>query len=122
MDYRFIVDPTKFKPNNDFRALFHQCFYKHVYDDITYQLDALNFRSSFLPIGDFKIVLRFMNQRPAFENTIGFVRVDDEGAMIRDSYQSNDIYELCNCDGMVSLSDYMLEQIKASVDATGSSN
>lgn len=61
------------------------------------------------------MILKFMNQRPEFENTIGFVRVDKSGVMIKGSYQSNEIYELCNCDGIISLSDYMLEQIRAAI-------
>lgn len=111
----FKIARANFSPNNDFTHLLHDVFNEKVYDDITYQLDALNFISSYLPLGDFKVILKFMNQRPDVENTIGYVHVDESGAMIKGSYQSNDIYELCNCDGVIALSDYMLEQIRKAI-------
>lgn len=111
-DSQVDINYGNFEPNKDFLAWMHKLFGKEVYNDVAYQMDALNFRSSFLPIGDYKVMLEFMNQRPEFDNTIGFVRVDDTGVMYPDSYESNDVYMLCNADGIVKLTDYMCEKVQ----------
>ncbi|QPG76049.1 hypothetical protein FOA43_003435 [Brettanomyces nanus] len=112
MESQLAISTKNFVPNKDFFNLLQGVFNKHVYEDEAYKLDALNFTSSYLPIGDYKVVLQFMNQRPEYENTLGFVRVNGDGIMIKDSYQANDIYELCNSDGIVTLSDFMLKELQ----------
>ncbi|VEU24328.1 DEKNAAC105496 [Brettanomyces naardenensis] len=109
---QLLISTKNFIPNPEFLWFLQDLFHKKVYGDVTYQLDALNFRSSYLPIGDFKVILQYMNQRPEYENTLGFVLVDEDGAMVEDSYQPNEIYELCNSDGIVTLSEYMLDELR----------
>lgn len=72
----------------------------------------MNYPESFMAIGDYKVILDYMNQRPELANTLGFVHVDSDGIMERGSYQPNDMYTLCNIDGIITLSENMNEQLQ----------
>lgn len=109
---KVIVTPQNFKENKDFLTILHKTFYDTVYDDQTYIFDAMNYPGSYMAIGDYKVILDYMNQRPDLSNTIGFVRVDFDGEMEKGSYESNEMYTLCNIDGIIALSENMNDQLQ----------
>lgn len=107
-----VVTVQNFRENKDFFPVLHKAFFENVYDDQTYIFDAMNYSESFMAIGDYKVILDYMNQRPELANTLGFVHVDSDGIMERGSYQPNDMYTLCNIDGIITLSENMNEQLQ----------
>lgn len=106
------IDPSTFVENKDFIPVLHKVFGKHVYDDQAYIYDALNYAGSFMAIGDYKVILDYMNQRPEMPNTLGFVHVNDNGVMAPGSYEKNDMYTLCNIDGIIKISEFMNENLQ----------
>lgn len=106
------ISVGNFIENKDFFPVLHNTFFKHVYEDQTYIFDAMNYPASFMAIGDYKVILDYMNQRPELSNTLGFVHVDSNAVMERDSYEKNDMYTLCNIDGVITLSEYMSEKLQ----------
>lgn len=106
-----IVTPDNFQENREFLPVLQQLVKNHVAEDQTYIVDAMNYPGSHMAIGDFKVILDFMNQRPEMPNTLGFIRVDNDMQMDTESYEPNDLYTLCNIDGVITLSDYMNEKI-----------
>lgn len=109
---KVIITPDNFQEHKEFLPVLHQMVKNHVAEDQNYVVDAMNYGGSYMPIGDFKVILDFMNQRPEMPNTLGFIRVDHDMQMVPESYEKNDMYTLCNIDGVIKLSDYMNEKIK----------
>lgn len=107
-----IVNVRNFVEHKDFFPVLHKTFFDTVYDDQTYIFDAMNYPGSFMAISDYKVILDYMNQRPDMANTIGFVHVDFGGEMERGSYQPNEMYTLCNIDGVITLSENMKDQLQ----------
>lgn len=108
---KVLITPENFEEHRDFLPVLHKMVKNHVAEDQTYIVDAMNYPGSHMAIGDFKVILDFMNQRPEMPNTIGFIRVNEDMEMIPESYEENDMYTLCNIDGVIKLSDYMNEKI-----------
>lgn len=109
---KFTVTPQNFKENKDFFTILNKTFFEKVYEDQTYIFDAMNYPGSYMAIGDYKIILDYMNQRPDLSNTIGFVHVDFAGQMEIGSYEPNEMYTLCNIDGIITLSENMNDQLQ----------
>lgn len=107
-----IIKPEQFKANADFLNVLHSTFSRSAHFDPTYQIDALNYPGSFMALGDYKIILDYMNQRPDLQNTIGFVHVGFDNIINPESYEKNDAYTVCNIDGVITLSDFMLEELQ----------
>lgn len=106
------ISVLNFIENKEFLPVLHQAFSDNVYNDQTYIYDAMNYPDSFMAIGDYKVILDYMNQRPELANTVGFVHVNSNCIMDNDSYEKNDMYTLCNIDGVIKLSEYMSEQLQ----------
>lgn len=109
---QFSITPENFVENKDFLRILHETYKKHVHEDQSYILEAMNYLGSYMALGDYKIILEYMNQRPELPNTVGFVHVSDDGVMVENSYQRNDMYTLCNIDGIIKLPEFMVEKLQ----------
>lgn len=108
---KIVIEPSKFMENSKFKDILHKTIAKNIYDDQSYVIEAINYRGSFMPIGDEKVIQEYMNQRPELPNTMGFVHVDNDGIMEKGTYEVNDTYTLCNVDGIIKLPETMLEHL-----------
>lgn len=108
----FEITPETFVENKDFVGILHDTYKRHVDEDQSYILEAMNYPGSYMAIADYKIILEYMNQRPELPNTLGFVHVGEDGVMIKNSYQKNDTYTLCNIDGIIKIPEFMAEQLQ----------
>lgn len=106
-----IITPSNFIEYKPFYNVLHEAFAKHAHLDQTYILDALNYPGSFMALSDYKVILDYMNQRPEMANTVGFIHVNFDCEMDPTSYQKNEMYNLCNIDGIITLSDFMVEKL-----------
>lgn len=106
------INVTNFKENKNFLPVLHKAFSENVFKDQTYIYDALNYPNSFMAIGDYKVILDYMNQRPEMCNTVGFVHVDENCEIDPNSYEKNDMYSLYNVDGIIKISDFMCECLR----------
>lgn len=107
-----LVTPSNFIENKAFYEILHDVYSRYAHEDQTYKLDALNYPGSYMALGDYKIILDYMNQRPELANTIGFVNVNFDCEIVPDSYERNMMYNMCNIDGIITLSEFMLEKVK----------
>ncbi|KAG7811009.1 hypothetical protein KL921_002637 [Ogataea angusta] len=109
-DYQ--VTPDNFVENKSFIERLQSVIKGHVADDMMYRLDSLNYRGSYMPIYDLKRVPEYMNQQVNVDNVLGYIKVDAMGNMDESTYQANNTYRLCNADGIIKLSDVILEELK----------
>lgn len=107
-----IITPANFREYKPFYEILHKTYAKYAHLDQTYILDALNYPGSFMALADYKVVLDYMNQRPEMANTIGFIHVNFDCEMEPTSYEKNDMYNLCNIDGIITLSEFMQEKLE----------
>ncbi|KAG7797083.1 hypothetical protein KL929_002789 [Ogataea haglerorum] len=106
------VTPDKFVENKSFIELLQHIIKDHVADDMMYRLDSLNYLNSYMPIYDLKRVPEYMNQQVNVDNVLGYIKVDEMGNMDPSTYQANNTYRLCNADGIIKLSDVILDELK----------
>lgn len=107
-----IITPNNFVEYKPFYNVLHESFATYAHLDQTYILDALNYPGSFMALSDYKVILDYMNQRPEMANTVGFIHVNFDCEMEPTSYEKNEMYNLCNIDGIITLSDFMLGKLK----------
>lgn len=105
------ITPELFEPNPQFLPLLHSTLASCVADDFSFIMEAGVNANTFMPIYDFREVPQF-GRRPEIDSVFGYVQVDGLGKIIPGSYESNDMYRICNASGLPRLSDYMYEQIQ----------
>lgn len=110
------IEPEHFKPNKQFLDLLNSNIHDKVDHDFTFIMEAGANANTYMPIYDFREVPRF-GRTPEVDSVFGYVRVSSDGKIIPNSYESNDMYRVCNGAGLVKLSDYMLKQIQEAVKA-----
>lgn len=108
------VTPELFKPNPEFLPLLHSTFGSCIDQDFSFIMEAGVNANTFMPIYDFREVPKF-GRRPEIDSVFGYVQVDEQGKIVPGSYDSNDMYRLCNASGLPKLSDYMYEQIQQKI-------
>jgi hypothetical protein len=109
------VNPNNFQPNDVFVSLLHDNIGKSVEQDFTFVMEAGVNVSSYMPIYDMREIPRYARV-PEIDNIFGYVQVDDSGKIVPGSYQSNEMYRVCNGTGLTKLSDYLLEKVQLSCE------
>ncbi|ODV87066.1 hypothetical protein CANARDRAFT_26498 [[Candida] arabinofermentans NRRL YB-2248] len=112
---KYVISPREFKPNSEFISLLQKIVSSNVQNDQNFMIEALNYPSNYMPIYDFKKISDFINQKPELDNVLGYVNVNELGEMVEGTYEQNHMYRLCNSDGMVKLSDYILEKVEEAI-------
>lgn len=108
------IDPEQFKPNKAFLDLLNSNIHDKVHEDFTFIVEAGANAGTYMPIYDLREIPNF-GRTPEVDSVFGYVRVTSDGKMVPKSYEPNEMYRPCNVAGLVKLSDYMLEQIRAAV-------
>lgn len=100
-----------FVPNPQFLPKLQDLIGHKIYDDFTFLMEASVNANSFMPIYDMRNVPRY-GRIPEIDNVYGYLQVDELGKMIGQTYQANDMYLLFNADGLITLSDFLLEEVR----------
>ncbi|KAK6456968.1 uncharacterized protein RJT20DRAFT_36124 [Scheffersomyces xylosifermentans] len=114
------VTPSTFVPNDEFLQLLHQTAKDKIHEDFSFIMEAGMNASTFMPIYDFREIPRYA-RIPEMENVFGYIQVGDNGKMIPGSYESNNLYRLCNgTSGLLKLSDFMYQELQKECELKGS--
>ncbi|CCE73064.1 Piso0_000077 [Millerozyma farinosa CBS 7064] len=108
------ITPSNFRANQEFVSLLHDIISKNIQDDFCFIMEAGTFANSFMPIYDFRDVPRY-GRTPEVDGTFGFVQVDSNGKMVPGTYESNNMYRLCNGEGLIKLSDHLHEVVMKNI-------
>lgn len=100
-----------FNVNLQFMEILNKVLHSSIDKDFTFIMEAGVNASTYMPIYDFREIPRF-GRTPSPDDVFGYVLVDENGKMVQGSYQSNEMYRVCNGNGLIKLSDYMLEQMR----------
>lgn len=105
--------PDTFQANSKFLDLVNKTIKDNIEQDFTFIMEAGVNRSSFMPIYDLREIPSYA-RIPEPENVFGYVRVDDDGKIVHNSYESNHMYRLCSgTSGLCKFSDHILEKLRA---------
>lgn len=109
---QFIGDVKRenFKLNPQFLPIFQDLISEKIYRDFSFIMEASINANSFMPIYDFRDIPRY-GRIPEIDNVFGYLQVDKDGQMLKDSYQRNDLYQVYNHHGLPVLSDYLYEEV-----------
>ncbi|GMG00546.1 unnamed protein product [[Candida] boidinii] len=106
---------SNFKEDKIFKEILNDLIKNSIYNDFSYQIEAQVVPNSFMPIYDFRDIPAH-GRTPAMENVFGYVCVDENGVIIKDSFEDNNTYRLFSgTDGIVKLSDYLYEEIQKKI-------
>lgn len=106
---------SNFKEDKIFKEILNDLIRNSIYNDFSYQIEAQVVPNSFMPIYDFRDIPAH-GRTPAMENVFGYVCVDENGVIIKDSFEDNNTYRLFSgTDGIVKLSDYLYEEIQKKI-------
>lgn len=108
------ITPGNFQANQAFVSLLHEIIAKNIQDDFCFIMEAGTFANSFMPIYDFREVPRY-GRTPEVDSTFGYVQVDSNGKMVPGTYESNNMYRLCNGQGLIKLSDHLHEMVMKNI-------
>jgi len=112
------VKPDAFEVEPKFLDLLHNKISSSIQDDFSFVLEAGMNANAFMPIYDFRRIPEYA-RIPEVDNIFGYVQVNEQGKIIPGSYQSNNLYRLCNgTDGLIKLSDYLYSELQAECDKT----
>lgn len=117
------LNPTAadFKANNEFIKLLDFTLQDNIHDDFTYIMEASTNASSFMPIYDMREIPRYA-RTPYIEDVFGYVQVDDKGSMIPNSYQKNEMYQICSGKtGLPVFSEFLFETLQEKCEQSSSS-
>lgn len=106
------VLPETFRANPEFVLILNSVIRKSIDSDFTFIMEAGVSALTYMPIYDFREVPRY-GRTPSPDNVFGYVLVDENGKMVPDSYEANNLYRVCNNSGLITMSDYLLEQMRA---------
>lgn len=101
---------ANFIENPDFKPKLHELLLQKIYDDFAFIMEASVNQNSFMPVYDFRDVPRYQRV-PDIGDVFGYLRVDEEGKMVRDSYEANLMYMTYGSE-LIKLSDYILEEVR----------
>ncbi|CAI5759711.1 unnamed protein product [Candida verbasci] len=108
--------PDNFKNNEEFFDILHKTFKDRIYDDFTFITEAGTFANAFMPIYDFRGVPKHA-RTPYIEDIFGYVQVDGNGKILKDTYQDNEMYQVCSGKtGLPIFSDFMIEELKKEIE------
>lgn len=106
-----IVKPNAFQVNEEFVKVLHEQIGKFVQDDFSFIIEAGTNANSYMPIYDFREVPRY-GRIPEVDNIFGYVMVDGNAKIVPGTYESNNLYRLCNGAGLIKLSDHLYEKLQ----------
>lgn len=106
------INPNNFYVNEKFVEVLHDTISNQIQDDFTFIMEAGANANLYMPIYDFREVPRY-GRIPEVDNIYGYVMVTEQGKIVPGSYQSNNLYRICNGAGLIKLSDYLLEQLQS---------
>ncbi|KAI3404743.1 hypothetical protein KGF56_002446 [Candida oxycetoniae] len=104
--------PSTFYTNPKFQSILQMTMKKKIYDDFTFIMEAGTNANSYMPIYDFREIPRY-SRTPYIGDVFGYVQIDNEGKMIPQSWQKNDMYEVCSGKtGLCKFSEFMYETLR----------
>lgn len=110
------ITPHNFQVNSPFLNQLHELIAKKIDNDFSFIIEAGTNANSYMPIYDFREIPKYA-RIPQVDNVFGYVMVDGNGKMIPNTYESNNLYRLCNGKGLIKLSDFLYDEIKEVVEA-----
>lgn len=110
------INPDTFQPNGDFLKLLNTTIHDSIEKDFTFIIEAGANANSFMPIYDLREIPNY-GRTPEVDNVFGYVLVDGNGKITPKSFDSNNLYRVCNGAGLIKLSDYLHEQMKSLTEA-----
>lgn len=108
------VTPGNFHVNEEFVSLLHKFIGDSIQNDFAFIVEAGANANLFMPIYDFREIPRY-GRIPEVDNIYGYVMVNESGKIVPGSYESNNLYRICNGAGLVKLSDYLYEELQKKV-------
>lgn len=103
---------SKFEENGEFLPVLNKLLNDKVHNDFVFKTEAGVAPNSHMAIYDFRNPPQY-GRTPDVDNVMGYVRVNREGEIIPHSYEPNPMYRTSSdADGLITLSDYLLEEIK----------
>lgn len=108
------IEPDRFVCNKEFMNLLNENLHDKVDQDFSFIVEAGANADTYMPIYDFREVPRF-GRTPEVDSIFGYVRVGTDGKIVPKSFEANVMYRICNGAGLVTLSDYMLEQVRNAI-------
>lgn len=109
--------PDNFKIRKEFKELLHSTMKDQIHDDFTFIMEASTNANSFMPIYDMREIPRY-GRIPYIEDVFGYVMINDQGLMIAETYQENDMYTICSGKtGLPKFSEYMYVTLQDKCEA-----
>ncbi|ODQ80814.1 hypothetical protein BABINDRAFT_60949 [Babjeviella inositovora NRRL Y-12698] len=105
------IPVEKFTTNPQFTPLIDKLFATHIYDDFTFQFEAGGNPGCYMPIYDFRAP-PVHGRIPEVDDIFGYVLVNHQGQIVEGSWQENFMYRVVNSEGIMRLSDHMLEVVR----------
>lgn len=106
------INPNTFLVNKRFLDLLNKKINDSIHEDFTFIIEAGANALTFMPIYDFREIPRYARV-PEVDGIFGYVLVDDKGKIVPQTFDPNAMYRVCNGAGLIKLSDYLHEQMKA---------
>ncbi|KAI5964142.1 uncharacterized protein KGF55_002084 [Candida pseudojiufengensis] len=104
--------PENFQINNNFKELLEKTLSTKIYNDFTFIMEASTNGDSFMPIYDFREIPEY-SRRPYIENVFGYVQVDKSGKIKPETWQKNDMYQICSGkSGLPKFTEYLYETLQ----------
>lgn len=111
------ISHETFKSNPEFLDLLNKRIKESIQKDFTFIMEAGVNANAFMPIYDLREIPNYARV-PEVDNIFGYVLVDGEGKIVPGSYESNQLYRLCNATGLVRLTDHLLEEMRRATELT----
>jgi hypothetical protein len=105
------IAPENFKPDAKFLPVLHKVIKDNIQDDPTYIMESKEFSGNYMPIYDLRNVPNYQ-RTPEVEDIYGFVWCDQDGEVESGSFEQNLEYQLITQNGIIKLSDHLLEKLK----------
>ncbi|CAK7900963.1 hypothetical protein CAAN1_06S01728 [[Candida] anglica] len=106
------IVPTNFKTNPTFVSILHETVSKTIQNDFSFIVEAGANANTYMPIYDFRHTPNY-GRIPEVDNIFGYVQVDAEGKIVPGTYESNNLYRLCNGEsGIIKLSDFLYSEVQ----------
>jgi hypothetical protein len=105
------IAPKNFKPDTKFLPVLNEVIKDNIQDDFTYIMESKEFSGNYMPIYDLRNVPNYQ-RTPEVEDIYGFVYCDEDGTVKSGSFEQNLEYQLITQNGIIKLSDHLLEKLK----------
>ncbi len=112
------LTPNSFVPKTSlpnttklFLDILHNVLLNNIHNDSIFSSLAINFKTQFMPIYDLRNPPNY-GRIPEIDDIFGYVWIDKDGNIVKDTYAKNDNYRLVNSNGGINLTDDMNKLVK----------